>query len=84
MTGKVVGGAFRPDDKGTNPDTLERDRATLIVNRKDDYFAERRGEASRSGEADEAKCKRLLSASSTARLFPARASPDINNFDDIR
>ncbi len=84
MTGKVVGGAFRSDDKGTNPDTLERDRATLIVNRKDDYFAERRGEASRSGEADEAKCKRLLSASSTARLFPARASPDINNFDDIR
>jgi uncharacterized protein YecT (DUF1311 family) len=52
MTGNVVNGAFRSDDKRTNPDTLERDHATLIVNRKDDVFAERRGEASRSGEAD--------------------------------
>ena len=55
-----------------------------MVNRKDDVFAERRGQASRSGEADKPKCKRLPSASSTARLFPARPSPDINNFDDIR
>jgi uncharacterized protein YecT (DUF1311 family) len=75
--GKMVGGAFRSDDKGKNPDTLERDHAMLIVNRLDDAFAKKR-----SGEtgADEMKCKRTMSASSTARLFPARASPDINDF----
>ena len=77
MSGKMVGGAFRSDDKGKNPDTLERDHALLIVNRLDDAFAKKR-----SGEAgiDEMKCKRSISASSTARLFPARASPDINDF----
>ena len=74
--GKMVGGAFRSDDKGKNPDTLERDHAMLIVNRQDDAFAKKR-----SGEtgADEMKCKRNISTSSTARLFPARASPDIDN-----
>ena len=77
MSGKMVGGAFRSDDKGKNPDTLERDHALLIVNRLDDAFAKKR-----SGEAgiDEMKCKRSMSASSTVRLFPARASPDINDF----
>jgi uncharacterized protein YecT (DUF1311 family) len=77
MTGKMVGGAFRSDDKGKNPDTLERDHAMLIVNHLDDVFAKKR-----SGEAgiDEMKCKRSMAASSTARLFPARASPDINDF----
>jgi hypothetical protein len=30
-------------------------------------------------KADEAKCKRDLSNSSTARLFPARPSPDIDS-----
>jgi uncharacterized protein YecT (DUF1311 family) len=77
MTGKLVGGVFRADDKGKNPDTLERDHATLIVNRLDDTFAKKR-----SGEnaVDEMKCKRSPSNSSTARLFPARPSPDINDF----
>ena len=77
MSGKMAGGAFRPDDKGKNPDTLERDHALLIVNRLDDAFAKKR-----SGEAgiDEMKCKRSMAASSTARLFPARASPDITDF----
>jgi len=39
MTGKVVNGAFRAEEKRKNPDTLERDHATLIVNRQDDAFA---------------------------------------------
>jgi hypothetical protein len=77
MTGKLVGGLFHSDDKGNNPDTLERDHATLIVNRQDDAFANKR-----SGEnaVDEMKCKRSPSNSSAARLFPARPSPDINDF----
>ena len=77
MSGKMIGGAFRSDDKGKNRDTLERDHTLLIVNRLDDAFAKKR-----SGEAgiDEMKCKRSMAASSTARLFPARASPDINDF----
>jgi hypothetical protein len=33
---------FRSDDGGKNPDTLERDHATLIVNRLDDVFAKKR------------------------------------------
>jgi hypothetical protein len=32
-----------------------------------------------SDEADEPKCKRNYTNSSTARLFPARPSPDIDN-----
>ena len=77
MSGKMIGGAFRSDDKGKNPDTLARDHAVLIVNRLDDSYAKKR-----SGEAGigEMKCKRSMAASSTARLFPARASPDINDF----
>jgi uncharacterized protein YecT (DUF1311 family) len=77
MSGKLVGGQFRANDQDKNPDTLERDHATLIVNRQDDAFAKKR-----SGEhaVDEMKCKRSPSNSSTARLFPARPSPDINDF----
>ena len=81
MSGDLVGGVFRSGAKGENPDTLERDHATLIVNRQDDAFAAKRKPGA---DEDEWKCKRVPSASSTARLFPARASPDISDFDDIR
>ncbi|MGY4158377.1 uncharacterized protein YecT (DUF1311 family) [Bradyrhizobium sp. USDA 4461] len=81
MTGKMVGGAFRSDEPRKNPDTLERDHAMLIVNRQDDAFASKRtGKDGTEDSADEAKCKRRLDNSSTARLFPARPSPDIDNF----
>jgi uncharacterized protein YecT (DUF1311 family) len=81
MTGKVVNGAFRSDEKRKNPDTLERDHATLIANRLDDAFAKKRWKMDGTADetADEAKCKRNSSNSSTARLFPARPSPDIDN-----
>ncbi|WP_025032012.1 lysozyme inhibitor LprI family protein [Bradyrhizobium sp. DOA9] len=77
MTGKIVGGTFRAEGQRKNPDTLERDHAMLIVNRLDDAFASKR--SGKEGD-DEAKCRRRLDYSSTARLFPARASPDITNF----
>ncbi|WP_143271739.1 lysozyme inhibitor LprI family protein [Bradyrhizobium mercantei] len=83
MTGKLVGGAFRSDEQRKNPDTLERDHAMLIVNRLDDLFAKKRysnKDGTENKDADEAKCKRRLDNSSTARLFPARPSPDIDNF----
>ncbi|WP_420966100.1 lysozyme inhibitor LprI family protein [Bradyrhizobium sp. B120] len=81
MTGKITGGAFRSDEQRKNPDTLERDHAMLIVNRQDDAFARKRtGKDGSEDSADEAKCKRRLDNSSTARLFPARPSPDIDNF----
>lgn len=81
MTGKVTGGAFRSDEQRKNPDTLERDHAMLIVNRQDDAFAKKRtGKDGTEGSADEAKCKRRLDNSSTARLFPARPSADIDSF----
>jgi hypothetical protein len=35
-------------------------------------------------KADEAKCRRNLSNSSTALLFPARPSSDIDNTGSIR
>jgi len=76
MSGKLVGGAFRSEEKRKNPDTLERDHAILIVNRLDDVLAKKRVNA--DGE-DESKCKRNYTISSTARLFPARPSPDIDN-----
>lgn len=83
MKGKIVGGAFRSDEPRKNPDTLERDHAMLIVNRQDDVFAKKRNGGATD---DEAKCKRRLDNSSTARLFPARASSDIDNLggDSIR
>lgn len=77
MSGKLVKGAFRSDEARKNPDTLERDHAMLIVNRMDDAFAKNRHGA--DGE-DEMKCKRSFQASSTARLFPAKPSADINDF----
>ncbi|MGY4403043.1 lysozyme inhibitor LprI family protein [Bradyrhizobium sp. USDA 3315] len=84
MTGKIVGGTFRSDEQRKNPDTLERDHAMLIVNRQDDLFAKKhysnKDGTTENKDADEAKCKRRLDNSSTARLFPARPSPDIDNF----
>jgi len=78
MTGKMVGGGFRADQQRKNPDTLERDHGMLIVNRLDDVFAQKRTGTDDSD--DEEKCKRRLDNSSTARLFPARPSPEIDNF----
>ncbi len=75
IQGQLVGGVFRSDEKSKNPDTLERDRATLIVNRQDDIFAKKRAPGDEEG-----KCKRTPSSSSTARLFPAHPSPDIKDF----
>ncbi|HLG82648.1 MAG TPA: lysozyme inhibitor LprI family protein [Bradyrhizobium sp.] len=83
MSGTAKGGTFRadddPKDPERNPDTLERDHAMLIVNRRDDAFANKR-----SGEKgiDAMKCRRSPSASSTARLFPAKPSADIDVFAD--
>jgi hypothetical protein len=81
MNGKLVRGAFRSDENRKNPDTLERDHATLIVNRLDDVFSRKRWkkDGTEDETADEPKCKRNVSNSSTARLFPARPSPDIDN-----
>ena len=77
MEGKLVNGVFRSNAQRTNPDTLERDHTLLIVNRLDDVFAAKRQDPVGS---DEPKCSRRYSNSSTARLFPAKASPDIDNF----
>jgi len=75
MDGRIEGGIFRSGQGGTNPDTLERDHAMLIVNRLDDAFARKRhGDK----DDDEMKCRRSIHASSTVRLFPARYSPDID------
>ena len=74
----VAGGAFRSDEARVNPDTLERDHATLIVNRKDDAFARKRFSDDGKEAGDEPKCKRNGSNSSTTRLFPVRPSADID------
>jgi uncharacterized protein YecT (DUF1311 family) len=79
IDGKVVGGVFRSGEQRKNPDTLERDHAMLIVNRLDDAFARKRQD---STDSDEPKCKRSYANSSTARLFPAKPSPDINDFGE--
>jgi hypothetical protein len=78
MYGKLVRGAFRSDEQRKNPDTLERDHAMLIVNRLDDVFARKR-EGKNDNDDDEPKCKRNTTISSTARLFPAKPSRDIDN-----
>ena len=72
-----------PATERKNPDTLERDHATLVVNRLDDVFAKKRWnkDGTEDASADEPKCRRNLSNSSTARLFPARPSPDIDNMN---
>jgi len=84
IKGKVTGGVFRSEEERVNPDTLERDHASLSVNRLDDVFAKRR--QSESGEGgDGSKCRRNFTISSTARLFPVRPSTDIDNIGgDIR
>lgn len=66
------------DEKRKNPDTLERDHGSLILNRLDDVFAKTRGGRD---DGDEPKCRRNTTNSSTARLFPAKPSPDIDNLD---
>jgi uncharacterized protein YecT (DUF1311 family) len=78
MEGKVVSGVFLSDEERVNPDTLERDHATLIVNRKDDAFAKKRFSDDGKQAGDEPKCKRNGSLSSTTRLFPVRPSLDID------
>jgi len=78
IEGKVVGGVFRSDEQRKNPDTLERDHSMLIVNRQDDVFAKQRHDPT---DSDEPKCKRSYANSSTARLFPAKPSPDISDFN---
>lgn len=81
MEGVVEGAAFVSGVKQPNSDTLEREGASLVVNRKDDAFASQRGAASGSNQAEagEPKCKRNSAISSTVRLFPARPSPDIDS-----
>lgn len=79
MSGKVVGGKFRSDERRKNPDTLERDHATLLVNRLDDEFTEKRLDAD---DPDKQKCKRSPLRSSTTRLFPVRPSLDIDERGD--
>jgi uncharacterized protein YecT (DUF1311 family) len=81
IEGDVVKGVFRSAEKRKNPDTLERDGAMLIVNKMDDVFASKRHDPT---DGDEPKCRRSYSNSSTVRLFPAKPSPDINNFDRTR
>jgi hypothetical protein len=60
--------------------SLRRREATLMVNRKDDVFAKKRSndDGTAGDKANEAKCHRNASLSSTARLFPVRPSPDID------
>jgi uncharacterized protein YecT (DUF1311 family) len=81
IAGDVVKGVFRSAEKRKNPDTLDRDGTMLIVNKMDDAFASKRHGA--DGD-DEPKCRRSYSNSSTVRLFPAKPSPDINNFERTR
>jgi uncharacterized protein YecT (DUF1311 family) len=81
MGGDVVKGVFRSAEKRRNPDTLERDGTMLIVNKMDDAFASKRHDPT---DGDEPKCRRSYADSSTVRLFPAKPSPDINNFDRTR
>jgi hypothetical protein len=78
MAGKVVGGVFRSDETRKNPDTLERDHATLIVNRLDDVFARQRA-GKNDTDSDEPKCKRNTTISPTVRLFPTGPSPNIDS-----
>jgi uncharacterized protein YecT (DUF1311 family) len=81
IEGAIVKGVFRSAEKRKNPDTLERDGTMLIVNRLDDVFASKRHDLT---DGDEPKCRRSYSNSSTVRLFPAKPSPDVNNFDRTR
>jgi uncharacterized protein YecT (DUF1311 family) len=87
IEGAAQGSAFRPSQEGPNPDTLERDHATLVVNRADDRLAPRRSpdDGAPDPAAGEQKCRRNVTISSTARLFPVRPSPDLDiSSDTIR
>lgn len=86
MKGHMKGALFVSGEERKNPDTLERERATLVVNRQDDAFARRRWlpDGRMDPDADEQKCRRSQSVSSTSRLFPVRASPDIDQSRSIR
>lgn len=81
ITGTVKGARFLAEEPRVNPDTLERDGASLIVNRQDDTFARTRSQRHGKAGYDEPKCRRVSSMSSTARLFPVRPSPDIDAKD---
>lgn len=85
IKGRIEAGRFVSGDSRKNPDTLERDHATLVVNRLDDEFAAKRvpGDGESPG-ADQQKCKRRLDVSSTSRLFPVRPTPDIDWSRSIR
>jgi hypothetical protein len=72
------------DERRLNPDTFEREHASLLVNRADDEWAKARGERSGTPKEDEQKCTRQFGNSSTARLFPVQPSPDINTKESIR
>jgi hypothetical protein len=80
MEGVIRGGSFVSDVKRANPDTLETESASLVVNRKDDEFSARRGTAGGKPDAeiDEPKFKCNNAISSAARLFPTWPSPDID------
>jgi uncharacterized protein YecT (DUF1311 family) len=79
INGKLVNGTFRSEEKRKNPDTLERDQAMLVVNQLDDEFSKKRfGSKNPDKDPDDQKCERSPSVSSTARLFPVRPSPDID------
>jgi hypothetical protein len=84
ISGRVTANGFRVDGASLNPDTLEREHATLIVNRADDEWAKTRSKRQNTAREDEQKCKRRLDVSSTARLFPVRRSPDIKTEFSIR
>ncbi|MCG2671236.1 lysozyme inhibitor LprI family protein [Bradyrhizobium sp. GCM10023182] len=77
ISGDIKGGTFQSSEQRKNPDTLERDHGMLVVNRLDDVFARKR-EGKNDNADDEAKCKRNTTISSTARLFPAKPSEDID------
>ena len=80
FNGKVVGKVFTPDDKSKNSNSIVRDHATLIVNPTDDFAAKHRlkPDGTLDPNADEAKCRRRLDISSTARLFPVRPARELD------
>jgi hypothetical protein len=79
ISGKPKGDVLRSGDGGKDPDTIERDHASLVVNRADDVMAKRRENSDNDG-----KCKRNRTISSTARLFPVKPSPDLEGIRGIR
>ena len=73
INGRMVDGAFRSEEKRKNPDTLERDHASLVVNRQDDVFAKKRD------GTDDAPTSRNAGATSRTRrprgCFPPARRP---------